>query len=179
MHHANIPPQWWHVFFLHYLLWWLQPEISWEGWVPFLASLSSILYTHNLETKSVCSCLFICHWLLSCWKFPFFRSGVHVYQALEYIGHWLKKNLCGQMPNKTQGEGNRRLKLNNRQQGSWASLVPSPHSAYGNLLVLAQIQQYPSWRSCMLCSLGLILPQVNLRVYLQLWIYFHHLSYHS
>ena len=51
-------------------------------------------------------------------EISFFKSGVHVYQALEYIGHWLKKNLCGQMPNKTQGEGNRRLKLNNRQQGS-------------------------------------------------------------
>jgi len=24
-------------------------------------------------------------------EISFFRSGVHVYQALEYLGHWLKK----------------------------------------------------------------------------------------
>ena len=38
-------------------------------------------------------------------EISFFKSGVHVYQALEYLGRWLKKKkkfLCGQMPKKTQ-----------------------------------------------------------------------------
>ena len=98
----------------------------------------------------------------------FFKSGVHVYPAREYLGHWLKKKIS--LWSKVQedtGEGKRRPNLTNRQQGSRARLVPSPHPAYGNLFVLAQSQQYPSWRSCVFCPLGLILPQINLRVYLQ------------
>ena len=56
-------------------------------------------------------------------EISFFKSGVHVYTALEYLGHWLKKIICGQMPKKTQGEGNRKPNLTKRQQGSQASLV--------------------------------------------------------
>ena len=37
-------------------------------------------------------------------EISFFKSGVHVYPALEYLGRWLKKKkfLCGQRPKKTQ-----------------------------------------------------------------------------
>ena len=93
----------------------------------------------------------------------FFKSGVHVYPALEYLGHWLKKK------NFFVVKGPRRHRRRQKETKLDQQTARKPsQSCYGNLLLLAQIHQYPSWRSCMPCPLGLILPQVNLRVYLQL-----------
>lgn len=70
-------------------------------------------------------------------EISFFKSGVQVYQALGYLGHWCKK-----IPKKTEQEGNKRNNLTNRQQESQASLVPSSLLCYGSLLILSQIKQY-------------------------------------
>ena len=49
----------------------------------------------------------------------FFKSGVHVYKAPKYLGHWLKKKFSlWSNSQEDTGEGNRRPNLTNKQQGS-------------------------------------------------------------
>ena len=69
MHHANIPFKDDTFFFYTICIGGSNQRPADKGGCPSLQVC--LLYTHNLETKSVHLCLFICHWLLSCWKFPF------------------------------------------------------------------------------------------------------------
>lgn len=56
-------------------------------------------------------------------QISFCKLGVQVYQALWCLGHFKKIYPCGQMPNKTEKEGNKRSDFTNRRQESQETLV--------------------------------------------------------